>query len=369
MAGSMAFKQAAEQASAVLLEPIMTVTVTVPEDSVGDVIGDLNVAPRPPARHGAEGLDDRGQGRGADGRDAHATRPTCARSRAARATTRWSSPATRRFPSHLAQKVIAAGRGRGGGGQGVTEGSSPLDISAVKKELRPFHDAVSCDICGRTILKGERAESYLVPGGERKLVCDLCASRALHEGWIRESGSRRPARRAPPPRAARLAARPPAPSPPLRARHRRRSYEPDWDELDARDSERRPAPAPRERRPPPREAPRDPRHVRAVPTNAEVKVERALELFNGSEHTALDRRDHALAGRALGRGRAGPGGAEPGGHPDRVGAFLVPLPRRSGRRAAKPSCCSTRARSSTSSRAIRPTGTCRHPRMAGWPSV
>jgi elongation factor G len=42
VAGSMAFKQAAEQASAVLLEPIMTVFVSVPEDSVGDVIGDLN---------------------------------------------------------------------------------------------------------------------------------------------------------------------------------------------------------------------------------------------------------------------------------------------------------------------------------------
>src|SRR5438309_2165646 len=42
IAGSMAFKQAAEQASPVLLEPIMTVTVSVPEASVGDVIGDLN---------------------------------------------------------------------------------------------------------------------------------------------------------------------------------------------------------------------------------------------------------------------------------------------------------------------------------------
>jgi elongation factor G len=42
MAGSMAFKQAAEQAQACLLEPIMTITVAVPEDSVGDVIGDLN---------------------------------------------------------------------------------------------------------------------------------------------------------------------------------------------------------------------------------------------------------------------------------------------------------------------------------------
>jgi len=42
IAGSMAFKQAAEQASPTLLEPIMTATVSVPESSVGDVIGDLN---------------------------------------------------------------------------------------------------------------------------------------------------------------------------------------------------------------------------------------------------------------------------------------------------------------------------------------
>jgi elongation factor G len=42
IAGSMAFKQAMEQAGPVLLEPIMTVTLAVPEDSVGDVIGDLN---------------------------------------------------------------------------------------------------------------------------------------------------------------------------------------------------------------------------------------------------------------------------------------------------------------------------------------
>src|SRR5205814_5099497 len=42
IAGSMAFRQAAEHASPTLLEPIMTVTVSVPEASVGDVIGDLN---------------------------------------------------------------------------------------------------------------------------------------------------------------------------------------------------------------------------------------------------------------------------------------------------------------------------------------
>jgi elongation factor G len=42
IAGSIAMKQAMEQASPVLLEPIMLVTVSVPEDAVGDVIGDLN---------------------------------------------------------------------------------------------------------------------------------------------------------------------------------------------------------------------------------------------------------------------------------------------------------------------------------------
>jgi elongation factor G len=41
-AGSLAMKQALEQASPVLLEPIMQVAVNVPEDAVGDVIGDLN---------------------------------------------------------------------------------------------------------------------------------------------------------------------------------------------------------------------------------------------------------------------------------------------------------------------------------------
>jgi elongation factor G len=42
IAGSMAFKQAMEDADPVLLEPIMLLTVSVPEDVVGDVVGDLN---------------------------------------------------------------------------------------------------------------------------------------------------------------------------------------------------------------------------------------------------------------------------------------------------------------------------------------
>jgi elongation factor G len=42
IAGSMAFKQAARQADPVIMEPLMAVEVTTPEDFMGDVIGDLN---------------------------------------------------------------------------------------------------------------------------------------------------------------------------------------------------------------------------------------------------------------------------------------------------------------------------------------
>jgi elongation factor G len=42
IAGSMAFKEAARKADPVLLEPMMAVEVTTPEDYMGEVIGDLN---------------------------------------------------------------------------------------------------------------------------------------------------------------------------------------------------------------------------------------------------------------------------------------------------------------------------------------
>jgi elongation factor G len=42
LAGSIAMREAMANAAPVLLEPIMLVTLSIPEDSVGDVIGDLN---------------------------------------------------------------------------------------------------------------------------------------------------------------------------------------------------------------------------------------------------------------------------------------------------------------------------------------
>ena len=152
----------------------------------------------------------------------------------------------------------------------------------MKKELRPVHENVTCDVCGRTILKGERTEPFLAPGGKRHDVCELCFDRAEHHGWIRESAAGETPSRIP--RA--------EPRRPLLGRLRRR-----------REPEPHPEPAPEsqpshfadngepvEEEPPhlpppqPRSLPRDPRNVRAVPTTAQVKVERALDLFNGSEH-------------------------------------------------------------------------------------
>jgi hypothetical protein len=163
----------------------------------------------------------------------------------------------------------------------------------MKKELRPIHDDVSCDICGRTILKGERTEAYLAPGGQRHLVCELCTDRAFNEGWIRESAhmdmpasTRRPQERR---------------SLLGRMRRRREAEPPDAAVEDYLEHEPHGANggeppafeapleqaehvAPADLPPPAPPRRREARHVRAVPTNAQVKVERALELFNSSDH-------------------------------------------------------------------------------------
>ncbi|GAC1324269.1 MAG: hypothetical protein NVSMB25_21620 [Thermoleophilaceae bacterium] len=171
----------------------------------------------------------------------------------------------------------------------------------MKKELRPVHDEVSCAVCGRTILKGERTEAYLAPGGERHDVCELCSERASDAGWIRESAhDDLPA-----------ASRRAEPRRPLLARLRRRRDSepfpfpddaptelPDRDAVEAYEFDPR-AEEPERPPPPPPPAParrKDPRHVRAVPTNAQAKIERAFELFNSSDHV----RTIAGIGRTLG---------------------------------------------------------------------
>jgi hypothetical protein len=153
---------------------------------------------------------------------------------------------------------------------------------------------VACDVCHRTMLKGEQAEPYLTPSRERRLVCQLCAPRAQREGWIREAAApEMPARPQRPPerrgflRRRRSAARAeedevvalPDQGPPSGTVER----------LDDDEGESRRLLGRRTR-------PRSPRHVKAVPTNAQLKIGRALELFNASEHP----RTVAGIGRTLG---------------------------------------------------------------------
>lgn len=253
--------------------------------------------------------------------------------------------------------------------------SRSLASPTMRKEVTVTHEILACEVCGRTILKGERTEPYLVQDGSRRLVCELCMRRAESAGWIREAthgdmpatplgAEPRPslrerfrslwrsngARRRSRPGRVEVAmdgqeepvpvedARPaPATPRPASAGAGEPEYleqpEPDPGEevqADIVDAEQpavveevypaeetrvadevsvaeepgvAPAPAEREledlsatsevsvrsERDEPvaqrlRRRVRDPRHVRAVPTNAEVKVERALEVFNYSDY-------------------------------------------------------------------------------------
>ena len=137
-------------------------------------------------------------------------------------------------------------------------------------------------MCGRTLLRGEHAETYLA-GASRRMVCELCTARAAHQGWIRESASLevsggardRPERR---PLRGRLLARY------GRERRARETAEAEPDEEPVAES----APAARTYDPK--------RNIHAVPTNGEMKAARAVELFNASDHP----RTIAGVGRSLG---------------------------------------------------------------------
>ena len=148
---------------------------------------------------------------------------------------------------------------------------------ARSRDIRTNQSDIACDICGRTLLRGEHPETFLA-GGSRRQVCDLCTARAQHEGWIRESGGDelelRHTRHDGRGRSLRD-----------RLRGRRERARETQEELPAAVDE---APPYEEPDAPVRRAvepPRRPRHVRAVPTNADLKMHRALEVFNASDHT------------------------------------------------------------------------------------
>ena len=152
------------------------------------------------------------------------------------------------------------------------------------RDIKTNRTDVVCDVCGRTLLRGERAEPFL-HGGQRRLVCELCTVRATHEGWIREAG------------ADELSSVPRYEGRGRGLFGRRRSRRPEPEPAEEDDVELTPAlaaeledhpvvteRAPRREPDPIPDFSREPRQVRAVPTNAELKMERAVEVFNQSEH-------------------------------------------------------------------------------------
>jgi hypothetical protein len=157
-------------------------------------------------------------------------------------------------------------------------------VPGVNRQLDTSQAPIVCAVCARSLLRGEHANVFIA-GGARRDVCELCTTRAAHEGWIRDGADAAPAPRPRGGERARslmgrmrsrleTAAHPsePAPAEDLEPAPRRVTGRPAG--RGGGGSARRdaaPAPAPRE--------------VHAVPTNAELKVSRALELFNGSQHT------------------------------------------------------------------------------------
>ncbi len=137
----------------------------------------------------------------------------------------------------------------------------------TRKSISTSTPVVSCDVCGRTLLRGEQADVFLA-AGIRRNVCELCTQRAAHEGWIREGLDDAAVRsRAHNGRSRSFLAR---------LRQRRADAQALQEQLDADNGgEASRAPEPR---------PQAPRSVHAVPTNADMKMSRALDLFNSSLH-------------------------------------------------------------------------------------
>jgi hypothetical protein len=174
----------------------------------------------------------------------------------------------------------------------------------TRKSISTNMEVVACDICGRTLLRGESADVFL-HGGSRRTVCELCTSRAVHEGWIREGLDAATGRRGADRRSARSL---------LGSLRRRRlrddeefdevpgevEYDPaTWDPEHYDPAAPAVAPPAAAHHPAPDADPpavHQPRQVHAVPTNAELKVARGLEVFNASPH----RRTVAGIARSLG---------------------------------------------------------------------
>jgi len=144
----------------------------------------------------------------------------------------------------------------------------------TRKSISTNTPVVNCDVCGRTLLPGETPSVFLA-AGEKRNVCELCTQRASHEGWIREGLDDATVRtRGHNGRSRGLFSR---------FRGRRETVSDDGGHDDGHHHHHPPAQPDRDRERPPA-PPREQRNVHAIPTNADLKMARALDLFNGSSH-------------------------------------------------------------------------------------
>jgi hypothetical protein len=143
-----------------------------------------------------------------------------------------------------------------------------------RKSISTNAPVVNCDVCGRTLLPGETPNVFLAQGAKRN-VCELCTQRASHDGWIREGLDDATVRsRGHNGRSRGLLSR-------LRGRSDATDDAGHDDGHGHHHHHRAPGHQERDRPPAP---PREQRSVHAIPTNADLKMARALDLFNGSSH-------------------------------------------------------------------------------------
>lgn len=133
--------------------------------------------------------------------------------------------------------------------------------SMKPRQIITAHEPIVCEICRRTLLRGETPVAFLADS-RRVQVCELCEPRAVHEGWIREGfqDDTQVAVRRRDRKSILRRFRQPAPA-------------------------RRPASGPvdGDARPAQPSGPRvEERHVHGVPANVTLKIERAIEMFNSS---------------------------------------------------------------------------------------
>ena len=186
-------KHALELADPVLLEPIMLVTLSVPEDHVGDVIGDLN------SRRGHPlGMEAVGAMTEITAEAPMAEMLTYAPD--LRSITQGQGDYTLEFlryeevPGHLVSKVMSAAAEQLDAVENhmpqvivIDEIGTEAEAMAARTIVTSQPD-VECDVCERRLLRGEQPDVFIA-AGRRRIVCELCAPRAAHEGWMRESDS------------------------------------------------------------------------------------------------------------------------------------------------------------------------------------